>query len=146
MWVYFWTILFHHSVYLLLPLLQDLFTCSSFPCMSVCVPSVCAVPFEFRRGHQISCNWSYRCGPPRGRTFDRAASAINHGSISPSPVVFFFVVIVFETRSCYVAHAGLELMLILLPLPPGVQGLQACVTLSSCSGLIGMAPTDYSRV
>jgi hypothetical protein len=45
-----------------------------------------------------------------------------------SVCVYEFKKIVFETRSCYVAQTGLKLV-ILLPQPPKLLGLQICATI-----------------
>jgi hypothetical protein len=36
-----------------------LYVCGYFACMYVCVPCMCLVPMQARRGHQSPLNWSY---------------------------------------------------------------------------------------
>lgn len=74
-----------------------LFLCEgTFAFMYVCVPLVCLVPVEVRRGHQTFWNWSYRqlwvamfaLGTKLGFSV-RAASAFNCWAISPTPLHIF---------------------------------------------------------
>lgn len=57
--------------------------------MCVCVPHLCLVPVEYRRGLQILWNWSYSC--LMGSNLSRASSALNHQAISPDAKPLFLV-------------------------------------------------------
>lgn len=88
---------------------------------------------EAKQGHMVSCS-VVLCPSPRDRESHRTWSW--HGGQSQKcrgqasiaklypPALCLILTLVFYTRSCYVAPANLELLEILLPLPPsaGIKG------------------------
>lgn len=67
--------------------------------MDGCVPCVCFMPAEVRRGHQIQWSWSYRELQAtmlvlgiNVRSCGRAANTLNYWTIFPSPYFFFISV------------------------------------------------------